>query len=147
MILEIVGIDLPGRHACHDGKLVDNVHVGVQRGREPVELVPADASRARWVLDVDVVEREGRPDFRGPWIQGRPGERFVYLTWGDVDGDGTFAMFRRAKLVLDRVPGETVDAAVRSGRLRARVRLTGRDGGPLCARVDPPAVVWDVPVS
>jgi hypothetical protein len=33
-------------------------------------------------------------------VQGRPGARFVYLTWGDVAEDGSFTMFRRAKLML-----------------------------------------------
>lgn len=34
-------------------------------------------------------------DIKGPYIQGRPGARFIYLSWGTVDHDGTFTMFRR----------------------------------------------------
>jgi Family of unknown function (DUF5990) len=44
-------------------------------------------------------------------VQGRPGDRFIYLTWGDVGDDGTFRMF-----------------------------LTDECGGPTCARLKPPAL-------
>jgi hypothetical protein len=54
-------------------------------------------------------------------------------------------MFRRAKLVLDRVEPALVASAERSGRpLVADVRLTDEKGGPRCARVDPPAVTWSL---
>ncbi len=99
--------------------------------------MPTDA---RWETDVAVVG----DDFRGPAVHGRRGERFVYLTWGDLS-DGRFAMFRRAKLMLSRVDPALVDEATRDGRcLVADVVLTDDRGGPRCARVDPPAVRWSV---
>ena len=81
-------------------------------------------------------------DFRGPAVQGKRGERFIYLTWGDVGSDGEFEMFRRAKLMLERVAPELIESAAKTGCLTASVDLTGNDGGPRCARVDPPAVAW-----
>jgi hypothetical protein len=78
-------------------------------------------------------------------VQGRGGERFLYLTWGNVGPDGEFEMFRRAKLMLHRVPSEVLDAALAQGGLAACVDLTGNRGGPRCARVDPPAIEWSVP--
>ena len=99
MLLRIIGTDLPGR-GCGDHT---NVYVGIQRKREPDQVVSADEKRAVFTADVTVVDRNGTPDFRGPCVQGRPGDRFVYLTWGDVDSNGdvrSFAMFRRAKLML-----------------------------------------------
>ena len=110
MRLVIEGTNLPGR-TCGSHS---NIHVGVQLRREPAELVAADAPHARWAVDVEVVERDGDRDFGGPAVQGRRGERFIYLTWGEVR-DGTFSMFRRAKLMLDGVPEsarETVIARV-----------------------------------
>ena len=121
---------------------MDNVHVGIQRRRQPVELVRADAAEARWDLDIDIVDRNGEIDFRGPDVQGKPGERFLYLTWGDVGDDGGFEMFRRAKLMLHRVDAETIDAARNTGILVAHFDLTGGDDGPVCARVGPPAISW-----
>ena len=111
-----------------------NVHVGVQVGREPADLVPADAVSAEWEVDVDVREKDGLRDFRGRAVQGKRGDRFLYLTWGDVKADGAFEMFRRAKLMLDRVNVAVMDRAVAVGRLTAVVDLTGADGCPRCAR-------------
>lgn len=87
----------------------------------------------------------GRLDFRGPAVHGKRGDRFIYLTWGNVGPDNVFEMFRRAKLMLDRVEAHLMEAAGEAGFLRAEVNLTGGDGGPRCARVDPPAVTWSVP--
>ena len=74
-------------------------------------------------------------DFRGAAVQGKPGARFVYLTWGDVGDDGSFAMFRRAKLMLADVVG-----LVDTQQVIARVDLTDDCGGPRCARLTPPAL-------
>lgn len=150
MRLTISGVNLPGRTFCRpDGSSMDNVHVGIQLRRDPAGLVRADAPEAQWEVDVevdvDVVAAEGTRDFRGPAVQGRRGERFIYMTWGDVGREGEFEMFRRAKLMLDRVDPATMAAAVEAGALTALVDLTGDDGGPRCARVDPPAIVWSVP--
>ena len=76
--------------------------------REPVDLVPGDAAEGRWTVELDVVDRDGVADFRGPAVQGRPGQRFVYLTWGDVT-DGAFTMFRRLKIMLADLPSTTQD--------------------------------------
>lgn len=143
MRISIVGTNLPGRTFCRvDGTRMTNVHVGIQRRRDPVELVRADAAEARWEIDVDVVDRDGSIDFRGPDVQGKPGERFVYLTWGEVGSVHHFEMFRRAKVMLNRVAVDLVESARSSGTLAATIDLTGDDGGPRCARVDPPAITW-----
>jgi hypothetical protein len=144
--IAIIGVNLPGRAFCRpDGSLMEDVHVGVQVRRVPAQLVRADAAEARWDVDVEVVERDGAVDFRGPAVHGKPGERFIYLTWGDVGPGDRFEMFRRAKLMLNRVDRHLIESAVTAGRLAGRVDLTGGDGGPRCARVDPPAIVWSIP--
>ena len=143
MRVSIVGSNLPGRTFWRpDGSTMNNVHVGVQLRRDPFELTRADATDARWDIDIDVVERNGALDFRGPAVQGKSGDRFVYLTSGDVGPDNNFEMFRRAKLMLNRVDAPVMRTAVDIGRLLACVDLTGDDGGPRCARVDPPAIAW-----
>src|SRR4051794_5069701 len=107
MRLRIVGTDLPGRR-FHDAGFTeatwDGVHVGIQRGKEVVDLVPADAPEAVFDADIEVRPgRDGRPDQFGPYVHGRPGGRFLYLSWGVVSADGDFEMFRRAKLWLGHV--------------------------------------------
>jgi hypothetical protein len=143
----IEGFDLPGRRFCDpEGNPLDDVRVGVQIRRDPHDLVPGDAARARWELDVSVVTAsDGSWDFRGPAVHGKRGDRFLYLTWGNVDAFGHFQMFRRAKLMLDRIDPELVGEAERHRRtLVGAVRLTDSRGGPRCARVDPPDLEWSI---
>jgi hypothetical protein len=103
----------PGRSFGRpDGSTMENVHVGVQLRRDPWSLAPADRADPSWEVDVEVVRRDGAYDFRGPAVQGRRGERFLYLTWGDVADDGSFEMFRRAKLMLDLIDPRVLDDAV-----------------------------------
>ncbi len=111
------------------------MHVGVQVRRDPAGLVPADVDSARWEVEIDVVPHDGGPDFRGPAVQGRRGERFVYLTWGEVRG-ADFVMFRRAKLMLSDAPDPSRSVVT------ARVDLTDDLGLPRCARLRPPAISW-----
>lgn len=143
MRIVIEAVDLPGRSFCDpDGAPLGNVHVGVQIRREPADLVPGDADAARWDLDVSVTDASP-PDFRGPAVHGRPGDRFLYLTWGDVDAAGGFAMFRRAKLMLAQIDEALVAVAGREERpLVGVLTLTDAVGGPRCGRVDPPAISW-----
>jgi hypothetical protein len=123
-----------------------NVHVAVQRGDTVVELWPGDADSVEWLLDVKAVPTEdGGLDLRGPYVHGRRGDRFLYLSWGTVGSDGAFTMFRRAKLLLSAVDAATLTAANEPGaRLVGRVHLTGPDGGPRCAAVRPPDIAWSV---
>lgn len=135
MRVVIEGFDLPGARFCdRDGAVFDGVHVGVQVGREPFDLVSGDAASARWQLDVDVVRGgNGELDFRGPSVHGRRGERFLYLTWGRVH-DGIFEMFRRAKLILSAVDPRLVASAADGRSLIGTIRLTDDRGGPRCPR-------------
>ncbi len=145
MRVVIEGFDLPGRTFCGpDGHLLDDVRVGVQVGREPHNLVLGDAMTAHWELDVGVVSgRDGSVDFRGRAIHGKRGDRFLYLTWGNVDDHERFEMFRRAKLMLNRIDRELVTKAEQQQHpLVGIVRLRDRHGAPRCARVDPPDLEW-----
>ncbi|MDX2706991.1 DUF5990 family protein [Streptomyces sp. PA03-6a] len=141
MRLRIEARDLPGRgFGDHAG-----VHVAVQRRARSSELLdprPGDAAAATWDLDCRVRETPDGVDVTGPYVQGGPGARFVYLSWGTLAGDGGFTMFRRAKLMLDGVGTGTLREAARSGMLVGRLGLTDARGGPLCASVRPPLISW-----
>jgi hypothetical protein len=143
MRIVIEGHDLPGAEFVSDGARRSNVHVAVQVGRDPVGLVRGDSDAARWVVDMRAAVEDGGVDVRGPAVHGRKGERFLYLTWGDVGGGGSFAMFRRAKLMIGDIEPELLAKTARDdGVLVASVSLTDERGGPRCARVRPPAVTW-----
>lgn len=145
MQIRIIGTDLPGRDCPpgHNFPGYPNVHVGMQTKRRPAELLdlqPGDATEVTWTIDCEV----NGSDVRGAYIQGRPADRFLYLNWGSVNGNGGMEMFRRAKLMLDAVPGEVFAKAVTSGLLVGRLGLTDAKGQPLCAAVRPPAIEWSV---
>lgn len=145
MQIRIEGHRLPGRsYGCNQG-----VQVAVQRRNRPAELFglhPGDAPSARWTLECTAtVTPAGSVELTGPYIQGGPGARFVYLSWIAAAPDGGSAapvVFRRAKLLLAAVPPDVVTAALGTGLLVARLPLTDAHGGPLCARVVPPLVGW-----
>jgi Family of unknown function (DUF5990) len=146
--IRIEGTDLPGR-SC--GPSPDapggyhNIHVGVQRRNrrdELLGLVAGDASSAIWTLECNVTRSATDVDLKGPYIQGPPGGRFIYLSWGTVDDATQFTLFRRAKLWLGGIPPNVLDRALDGGLLVGRLGLTDRKGHPLCAAVRPPIIEW-----
>ncbi|MEU6051922.1 DUF5990 family protein [Streptomyces xanthochromogenes] len=142
MLVRIEGSDLPGREF---GPACRNVHVAVQRRDRPTELLgphPADVPSVAWELEVKATPVEGGWDLKGPYVQGRPGGRFVYLSWGTVDERAELTMFRRAKLWFDGIKPGTLAAAVEGGLLVGRLGLSDAQGNPLCAAVRPPLIEW-----
>jgi hypothetical protein len=108
--------------------------------------VSADVESVTWDLDATPVSTDP-PDFRGPYISGPHGGRFIYLSWGVVDEPGTFEMFRRAKIMFDGIPAEVLKAARASGVLIGRLGLTDPKGNPTCAAVRPPLIEWTTAVK
>jgi hypothetical protein len=146
--IRIIGSDLPG-NSC--GPSPDspggyqNIHVGVQRRNKPTELlglVPADAAMASWTIDCTASPSPTGFDLKGRYIQGPPGGRFIYLSWGTVNDTETFTLFRRAKLWLDTVPVAVIEDADRRGLLVGRLGLTDAKGNPRCAAVRSPVIEW-----
>ena len=137
MHVRIEGTDLPG--ATYG-------QVGIQRGPEVVDSVPADAATATWSFEVEVrPTADGAVDLRGPYIQGRKGDRFVYLSWARPE-NGILTRYRRAKLMFDAVDLSALsdnEAATLVGRLR----LTAKDGTPTTAAARPPAITWTLETS
>ena len=163
LIVRIEGFDLPGR-SCRpgpDGSGYQNVHVGIRDDRADAaglvvpgcpwvvrELVPGDAASASWEMPVTIKRgpdqgNKGVIDFGGLFVRGDRSDRHVGLVWGEVPGDGTFRLFRGAKLRLTDIERPVVDRAWRPGFvLVAKVRLTDANGNPICARVRPPDIEW-----
>jgi hypothetical protein len=68
----------------------------------------------------------------GPFVQGPPRQRFVYLDIGTHAGQADSCWSRRMKIPLEGIPMKIVRTG---GVLEARVPGTGRDGSPNCASV------------
>jgi hypothetical protein len=141
VLIRIVGEDLPGNRTAGALRFGD-VHVGVQCKAEVVDRVPVDAESALWEFEVTSREVDGLLDVGGPYVHGRPGARFLYLSWGTVSAD-VFSMFRRAKLMFGDIPTGVLRAAHEGdGVLEATLGLTDAAGEPRCARVRPPDITW-----
>lgn len=120
------------------------VHLGIQRGTEVIDDVPADRRQATFGADFKVGrQRDGSPNFLGPYAHGPVGDRFVYLSWG-VKSGGRFAMFRRLKLRLGHLTWRQIERSRASGEpIRVTLKLTDAHGGPLCATPPATHVKWE----
>lgn len=121
----------------------------LQLGRD--ELVPPTRqSRDRITFDftVDVVagEKPGTFRLRGTAVQGRPGERFVYLGVGSYAGQAGAPFNGRTKVTLEGITGSLIDAVrrKRSGVLEAQFAGTSPRGGPSLASVSLLGDGWHV---
>jgi hypothetical protein len=122
--------------------IVDDPPPGVtfrmQRGR--AELIPPiHATTAVLIFEftVRVGQRPtGEPNFLGPFVQGPPSARFVYVNSGTLAGQADSCWSRRAKVPLTGITWAMVDRArTGDGVLEAHIQGTGRDGSPVCASV------------
>lgn len=117
-----------------------NISWALQLGRD--ELVkPTASTKARISFDFSVEAVDGGAPsafrLRGPAVQGRSGERFVYLCIGAYAGQVGAPAGWRAKISLEGITRTLLAAAnaKRSGRLEAQFAGTARDGGPSRASV------------
>jgi Family of unknown function (DUF5990) len=148
VIIEIRGHDLPGLRCgpSPEGGDYENIHVGLARKNDTIDLVPGDAESAAWELEVRVKDGpDGGFDCTGPSVFGTPGERHLGLRWVTVAEDGGLFVFRGAKLRLNDIDPNLTRRAVDEGkRLVASLGLTDEQGWPRCASVRPPLVQWSV---
>lgn len=87
--------------------------------------------------------------FLGPFAQGTPRDRFVYLNSGRRAGQSGTPWDRRAKIKLLPIPAELLKCVLAKPGLVLCGTLdgTGRDGGPICASIAPDKVTWTVEKS
>lgn len=132
--VRIIGIDLPGaRFGDRDG-----LHVALERGKEQESVIRADAERAEFDFTVEFVDG----DFRGPYVTGKRGDRFVRLRWGAFEETGEWNGIGRTKIHLTGHEDLAGEAVASGRRLEATVELTGRNGGPALATVRPETIQW-----
>jgi hypothetical protein len=77
------------------------------------------------------------PRFLGPFTQGPPDQRFVYIRCGIMAGQPASPWSRRAKVPLTTITWPLIQAVLKTPgrRLEARYTGTAKDGGPTCATV------------
>jgi hypothetical protein len=87
---------------------------------------------------------DGAFNFQGPYAQGTPADRFIYVNSGVRAGQADTRWERRAKIKLAGIPRELVEAAADDSNraIEARIPGTAPDGGPVCATVQHDAITW-----
>jgi hypothetical protein len=134
VIIHIHCHNLPG--LGFDGRTA--VRLGIQKGKEVIEDVPADRTQVTFTMPLRV-ERDsetGKPNFLGPFAQGTPQERFIYLCWGEKRG-GNWDGFRRAKLHLKHLTWKQVEAALQQNQpIKFSFDMTDAKGGPACGSLN-----------
>ena len=126
------------------------VAFAVQRGRAEL-LAPSVRTPDALVFDFSV--RVGAaaagvsPRFLGPFTQGPPAARFVYVNAGQSAGQSESCWNRRAKIPLGGITAALIQATARTpgGRIETELDGTGTDGGPTCATVK--TIQWRVATS
>ncbi len=113
------------------------VYLGIQKGNEVIEAVPADRKKVTFRPVFRITRQPGgSPNFLGPFAKGTPQERFFYLSWGVMGPNGEFAMFRRAKIHLNHLTWDHLQAALDKNRpLKVVIDMTGKKGDPICGSI------------
>jgi hypothetical protein len=116
-----------------------DVSFAIQRGRNEL-LPPARRQGDSLIFDlaVRVSERKGggSPNVLGPYAQGKPEDRFIYLNSGTLAGQARSGYTRRAKIKTAGISWQLVRQALADAApLEAQVEGRAGDGGPCCATV------------
>ena len=128
---------------------VPGVVLRLQSGRSDL-VGPSSVSDAVVVFDfavrVTLSEADGPVGFFGPFTQGPPRERFVYVNAGRHAGQADSCWDRRAKIPLTGIRPALVRRVltVPGSVLEVTIAGRGRDGGPVCASVKLPPDAWQV---
>ncbi len=117
---------------------------GLQNKREVEDPVPAEGT-TEFHTGIEIRSTAEGTDFAGRHVNGRKGDRFIYLSWGLPDPTGEFVMVARAKIKLNAIPDELLQQAINDGAgLRADLAATNAKGQPASGTIKPDAIRWSV---
>jgi hypothetical protein len=147
LTIRLVCRKLPGTRFDESSRPVrvrEPVYLGIQKGKQVVGAVPADRHQVTYDVAVHVVKgKNGFPDFLGAYVHGKPNDRFLYLSRGEVKHGAAFEMFRRAKIRLTHLTWSALRKSIGGGGpLVAEISLTDKRGGPLCATIMDEYIKW-----
>ena len=131
--------ELPLRIVVEDP--VPGLALALQRGQaEKATLIPPtrrspEAVAFELQVTVDGGLQDARPRLRGPFVQGPPGARFVYLSVGQYAGQSGSEWAGRVKVPLTDIGWTAIEALSSGARLTARISGRSPKGGPALASV------------
>jgi Family of unknown function (DUF5990) len=118
------------------------VDFGLQQGRgsnyEVVQKQRSKSGDLHFEFTARVKDGKDGPTLLGPFVQGPPHERFVYVGIGTYAGQTGTPWSRRLKVPLRGITWDVIKQASGAGHvLETRVQGTAKDGSPSCATVKP----------
>ncbi len=133
--------DFPGKNCL--GR--EDIYLAQQKNQELIEDTPGNASYKTFEFVAHYnMGKDGSPNFLGPFIFGKTGDKFLYLVWYNLV-DGQKDMFRRAKIKLNHLSWEEVNQASENKRpLVAEIKLMDKFGDPVCASLKESHIQWKV---
>ncbi len=124
-------------------KPTPGVEYGIQKGNainyETVQKQKSSSNDLCFEFKVQVKFDEGdNPVFLGPFTQGPPKERFIYIDIGTYAGQKNTGWSRRLKIPLKSISRDIVEKLSRANVLLAKVQGSGgKDGGPTRGTIKP----------
>jgi len=112
----------------------------LQQGKGEL-VAPVQDTEAELVFELTVrlgkPRADGGPNLLGPFVQGPPAGRFVYINSGTLAGQPDSPWTRRAKVPLTAITGSMIEEllATPSAVLEVRIAGVAKDGGPAHATV------------
>jgi Family of unknown function (DUF5990) len=116
------------------------VTFAMQRGKGEL-LSPAKVTAESLVFDLSIGvskrKPDGAPNVRGPYAQGKSGDRFLYLNSGTMARQEDSCWTRRAKIKTGGITWKLIEQTLTTAEAVLEVQIEGRakDGGPCCATV------------
>ena len=126
------------------------VDIGVQEGHgndyKTVQTQRFTKQDLQFEFPVRVKEnKDGGPNFLGPFAQGPANARFIYLDIGTYAGQTNTPWGRRLKIPLAGITWRLIEQASDASRaIEVCVPGTGRDGGPTCGTIKEVISGWAV---
>ncbi len=128
------------------------VTFAVQQGK--ADLLPPSRGDAEslsfdFTLRIGAAQANGAPNLLGPFAQGSPADRFVYVNSGTLAGQADSYWTRRAKIKVAGITQALIEAVQATPGARLEVRIAGKakDGGPACATVPLLGGGWQISVA
>jgi hypothetical protein len=110
----------------------------LQQGKDAlVNPVLSTGSDISFDFTVGYLLADGALDFRGPFVQGPRGARFVYINSGGLADQANSGWRRRAKIALGGISSDLINALnAQPGQvLCTHIAGKAKDGGPPAASV------------
>jgi hypothetical protein len=127
-----------------------DVVFAIQRGRSELhEPTRSSGGSVSFDFTARVRSTSKEVTLLGPFTQGPPATRFVYVNSGTYAGDAASCWSRRAKVPLAGITPELIRQLEQApgSSLEARIAGTAQDGGPACASVPLLGDGWRVVIS